>query len=114
MSNRFVAYWGVSGVALGIIILLLAEGFRAHSTVSKPLLSVSFEHQSHTQTQCAECHHNFIDSSGGGTCYNCHKHTPDIAADIERTFHEFCFSCHIAKQREGEDAGPMRECSRCH
>jgi hypothetical protein len=80
----------------------------------RPLLAVSFDHADHRETACADCHHNFVDDTGGGTCYDCHKYEPEIAAHIEDMFHEFCFSCHVQTRVEGEDSGPMRECGGCH
>jgi len=106
--------WVVAGLVLSAVLLVFAENYRASQVPSEPLLTVAFEHIDHTETQCADCHHNFIDKTGGGTCYNCHKYTPEIAADIEKTFHDFCFACHVARRKEGEESGPMRACSGCH
>lgn len=78
------------------------------------LLAVAFDHADHRETPCADCHHNFVDGSGGGTCYNCHKYHPEIAAEMETMFHDFCFGCHVSRRQEGEDSGPMRECRGCH
>jgi hypothetical protein len=33
---------------------------------------------------------------------------------MEKMFHGFCFGCHVKTRTEGEDSGPMRECSGCH
>ncbi len=82
--------------------------------LDRPLLPVTFDHADHRETACADCHHNFVDDTGGGTCYNCHKYEPEIAAHIEDMFHEFCFTCHVQMRVEGEESGPMRECGGCH
>ncbi len=110
------AVWpfAVGGLVLAILLLLIAENYRSRHSIAQPMLPVSFDHIDHTDTQCTECHHNFIDETGGGTCYNCHKYTPAIASEIEKMFHDLCFSCHVTKRLEGEDSGPMRECGACH
>ncbi len=104
----------LAGLIVAVLLLVAAEQYRMATVPSKPLLPVSFEHLDHKKTQCADCHHNFIDDTGGGTCYNCHKYEPEIAPDIEKMFHDFCFDCHVTTRREGEDSGPMRECAGCH
>ena len=114
MSTRAVWPWMLAGLVVASLLLVAAEQYRVATVTSKPLLPVSFEHLDHRETQCADCHHNFLDDTGGGTCYNCHKYTPDIAPDIEKMFHDFCFACHVTTRREGEDSGPMRECAGCH
>ncbi|MBE9539027.1 MAG: hypothetical protein IMF06_08090 [Proteobacteria bacterium] len=104
----------LAGLALVVLLLWLAEAYRSSHVKEQFFLSVSFEHSNHTKTPCAQCHHNFTDQTGGGTCYNCHKYSPDVMGDMEKTFHDFCFGCHVTKRLEGEDSGPMRECSGCH
>lgn len=104
----------VGGLLLAVLILWLAEIYRSSNIKEHVLLPVSFEHSDHAQTQCAQCHHNFTDKAGGGTCYNCHRYSPDVTGDMEKTFHDFCFGCHVEKRLDDEDSGPMRECSACH
>ena len=87
---------------------------RHDASMQPPQLPVAFEHLDHSKVPCADCHHNFLDETGGGACYNCHKLTPDIAADTEATFHDFCRGCHVRTRAAGEDSGPLRECSQCH
>lgn len=104
----------LAGLLAAVLLLYLAESYRAHTAPDQPLLPVIFEHGDHSETPCADCHHNFIDDSGGGTCYNCHKFDPDIAEEVETMFHDFCFGCHVSTRAEGEESGPMRECGGCH
>jgi len=104
----------LAGLVAAALLLMLAEYYRASHAQEQAMLPVTFEHIDHTATGCAQCHHNFIDESGGGTCYNCHKYSPDVIGDMEQTFHDFCFDCHVSTRLEGEDSGPMRECSGCH
>jgi Class III cytochrome C family len=106
--------WVLAGLVLAGLLLLVAESYRSHYSVEQPALPVVFEHQDHIDTACAECHHNFVDDTGGGVCYHCHKFSPDIASENEKMFHDFCFGCHVDKRWEGEESGPMRECAGCH
>ena len=106
--------FALGGLALAFVLLISAEAYRIRYAPEEPLLPVIFEHGDHTETECVECHHNFIDNTGGGTCYNCHKYSPEIAGEIEKMFHDFCFDCHVTQRLTGEDSGPMRECAGCH
>jgi len=80
----------------------------------RPLLPVVFDHNVHTDTGCITCHHNFSDDTGAGSCYSCHKSTPEISSQIETMFHDLCRDCHTEKRIDTSDAGPMRRCSLCH
>lgn len=112
--NRRQAGWLASlAMALGVGILEL-ETWRRQAIPQQPLLPVSFAHEDHRDVQCIDCHHNFVDGSGGGTCYACHKHDETVAHEIEAMFHELCEGCHVEKRLAGEKSGPMRECSGCH
>ena len=104
----------LAGLVLATLLLLAAESYRAHLAPGQPMLPVVFDHGDHSATPCAECHHNFVDDTGGGTCYYCHKQSPEIAGQTEKMFHEFCFGCHVSTVMKGDDAGPMRECGGCH
>ena len=104
----------VGGLLAATLLITMAESYRAHKSLQRPLVPVAFEHADHRETACADCHHNFVDDTGGGTCYNCHKYEQEIAADMEKMFHDFCFSCHVSKRQEGKESGPMRSCGGCH
>ena len=104
----------IIGFAVAAALLLAAELYRAREAPARPMLPVSFDHADHRETPCADCHHNFTDGSGGGTCYLCHKYSPEIAADMEKMFHDYCFSCHAEMAMRGEDTGPPRQCAVCH
>lgn len=88
--------------------------FHENAVRKRPLLPVTFDHKIHTDTGCITCHHNFADDTGSGSCYSCHKFTPEISPQIETMFHDLCRNCHIEKRIEATDAGPMRRCSLCH
>jgi hypothetical protein len=102
------------GLALATALLLGVEHYRVKKTPAQPMLPLTFEHGDHTETNCTDCHHDYMDDSGSGLCLACHKQSPEIAADMELMFHNFCFDCHVSKRQEGEDSGPQRECSGCH
>ena len=78
------------------------------------LLVVSFAHADHTEQHCVECHHNFVDDTGVGLCFDCHKSVADIAPLIEQQFHDLCRGCHEQKQLESQAHGPTRSCIACH
>jgi hypothetical protein len=104
-----------------IVLLALLAGslygglrWRETAVTRSPQLSVAFEHADHNEQSCTLCHHNFIDDTGQGACYNCHKQTAELAPAIEATFHDFCRGCHVQTRLEGEKSGPLRQCSLCH
>ena len=78
------------------------------------MLAVSFAHKDHTDQQCVECHHNFVDDTGGGLCFDCHKTDTEVSDLIEDQFHDLCRGCHESEQDLGGDHGPTRECIACH
>jgi hypothetical protein len=104
----------VVAAALLAVVMLAALVYRNRLLAERPLLPVAFVHGDHRQVACADCHHNFIDGSGGGACYNCHKMDPLISDDMEWMFHRFCRECHVRQRIAGEESGPLRECSLCH
>ena len=79
-----------------------------------PQLPVTLEHIDHNKQACIDCHHNFVDDTGGGACYNCHKLTPELAPEMENMFHEFCRECHLELRLHAQESGPLRQCSLCH
>jgi hypothetical protein len=88
--------------------------YRRSAQEMRHLLPVVFEHRDHTATECFECHHNFIDGTGSGTCYSCHKYDMTIAYQMEDMFHTLCRDCHTEERKMGEEAGPVRSCDGCH
>ena len=78
------------------------------------MLAVYFAHADHTHETCISCHHNYVDDTGTGMCFDCHKTDQEVAPLIEEQFHDLCRTCHEQKQSEGEVHGPTRECSACH
>ncbi|NKB99890.1 MAG: hypothetical protein GKR90_15520 [Pseudomonadales bacterium] len=79
-----------------------------------PMLAVSFAHADHVDQSCIECHHNYVDDTGAGMCFDCHKTDPEVNELIEEQFHDLCRNCHIEKQLAGEEHGPTRQCNACH
>jgi hypothetical protein len=84
--------------------------------VTPSTLHAFFPHEQHRSVDCVACHHNFIDKTGTGNCYDCHRSArPDLHQASEATFHEFCRGCHVKLALErSEKHGPVRECSGCH
>ena len=78
------------------------------------MLAVSFAHADHVQQPCVECHHNFVDATGIGMCFDCHNTDPTVSHLIEQQFHDLCRNCHLAEQAAGNDHGPTRQCIACH
>lgn len=99
---------------VSVFVIEVMATYRQEKIISKPLLHVNFDHVDHKATQCVTCHHNFLDKTGTGTCYSCHKLEPDIAHDIEDMFHTLCRDCHSETRSKGEAAGPVRQCKSCH
>lgn len=103
------------GVLFSIFVMGLAgSGYRDETLRAKPLLPVAFDHNDHSNENCTECHHNFVDDTGEGICYVCHKNDETLALDMQDAFHDFCRGCHIEKRLADEDGGPLRRCSQCH
>tara|TARA_R110001592_G_scaffold363372_1_gene685985 strand:- start:90768 stop:91115 length:348 start_codon:yes stop_codon:yes gene_type:complete len=107
---------GLLGLLAAFLLVLSYAGFawRQAALHERPLLPVAFEHIDHNTEPCAVCHHNFVDDTGGGACYNCHKLTPELVPEMEGMFHDFCRGCHVEKRAHGGDSGPLRQCSLCH
>jgi hypothetical protein len=107
-----------SGIALAALLLLPTPigGVRLLQTATRPSpLRAYFPHENHRAVSCIACHHNFVDNTGAGSCFDCHRGTrPDLPQAAEATFHEFCRDCHRGLAREGGKHGPVRECSGCH
>jgi len=78
------------------------------------MLAVSFAHADHVEQNCIECHHNYVDGTGTGMCFDCHKTDATVADLIEEQFHDLCRGCHIEQQRSGAAHGPTRNCLSCH
>jgi Class III cytochrome C family len=107
-----------SGITLVALLLLPTPigGLRLLRTATIPSsLRAYFPHENHRTVGCITCHHNFVDRTGAGSCFDCHRGTrPDLPQAAEATFHEFCRDCHSGLARERSKHGPVRECSGCH
>ncbi len=81
---------------------------------SRPL-AVDFPHEKHRRVRCVECHHNFTDRTGDGTCISCHRSgRAELRAGAEARFHEFCLGCHRAPPPQETHHGPVTGCDTCH
>ena len=111
MNSRVVV---VIAALASSIAVLIALANRPAMIESRPLLPMTFAHVDHREVNCVFCHHNFTDDTGSGLCIDCHKTNLEIRAEIETMFHTMCRDCHVSKQADGEDAGPVRRCKDCH
>jgi hypothetical protein len=114
------AAWG-GLLAAGLLAVmattwLLMQAFEQHeqARAARPLLALPFEHEDHGKLPCTQCHHNFIDGSGGGSCLLCHKSSLALSPHLARDFHGFCQGCHLEQALVGAASGPLRSCSGCH
>lgn len=80
----------------------------------RKILPMSFAHLDHVSVNCVECHHNFVDDTGGGLCMNCHVTNPLVWPLLAHQFHDLCRGCHAEKAALGETGGPPRRCIACH
>lgn len=78
------------------------------------ILPMSFAHQDHVAVNCIDCHHNYVDDTGGGLCMNCHVTDPQVWPLLEHQFHDLCRGCHEDRAALGEEGGPPRQCVACH
>ena len=106
-------------ILAGCSLATFAAGYlwlqwQAELRAERPMLPLTFAHLDHRSVNCVDCHHNFIDDTGQGLCFDCHKTDPNVNALMEEQFHALCRDCHVEKQRLGEDAGPTRQCIDCH
>jgi predicted CXXCH cytochrome family protein len=107
-----------SGIALVVLVFLPTPAGHLHllQTATAPdALHAFFPHENHRTVNCIACHHNFVDKTGFGGCYDCHRSArADLPQALEATFHEFCRDCHSKLAREESKHGPVRKCSGCH
>ncbi|MEM1436317.1 MAG: cytochrome c3 family protein [Pseudomonadota bacterium] len=106
-------------LGLGVLLVAGASHWRYDVTATmavgdRQLMAAAFAHRDHIQEPCTACHHEFLDDSGPGQCFDCHARHPQTAALVATQFHELCRGCHLERQTAGQDAGPVRRCRDCH
>jgi len=79
-----------------------------------PILPMTFAHIDHTTVGCIDCHHNYVDDTGGSQCMYCHVTNEEVWPLLEVQFHDLCRGCHEEKSALGETGGPPRQCIGCH
>jgi predicted CXXCH cytochrome family protein len=118
ISNRLFSTVIPSSIALATLLLWPTPigGLLLLRTAAAPApLHAYFPHENHRTVSCIACHHNFVDKTGFGSCFDCHRSTrADLPQALEATFHRFCRDCHSALAREENKHGPVRVCSGCH
>lgn len=102
-----------TGAVVAILGVVLGP-YREQKMLAQPLLPVAFVHADHISVNCVDCHHDFNDESGLGTCFACHKSEPELVLNMQEHFHNFCRGCHVEKRLEEEKGGPLRRCGDCH
>lgn len=80
----------------------------------EPILPMTFAHMDHMTVGCIDCHHNYVDDTGGESCMYCHLTHEDVWPLLEEQFHELCRGCHEDRAALGEAGGPPRQCIACH
>jgi hypothetical protein len=107
-----------SSIALAALVLMPTPlgGSRLMQPATRPaVLHAYFPHEKHRTVSCITCHHNFVDRTGAGSCYDCHRGTrQDLPQAAEAVFHEFCRDCHRELALQETKHGPVRECAGCH
>ena len=108
-------------VLLGVLIVAFGSPIASEKPVRdfyyeapKKILPMSFAHQDHVPVNCVDCHHNYVDDTGGGLCMTCHVTDQTVWPLLENQFHDLCRGCHAEKTAQGEEGGPPRECMACH
>jgi predicted CXXCH cytochrome family protein len=108
-------------ILVGALVVLFGSPIASEKPVldhyydaPKKILPMSFAHLDHVPVNCVDCHHNYVDDSGGGLCMTCHVTDQAVWPLLENQFHDLCRGCHEEKAALGEAGGPPRECMACH
>ena len=100
--------------ALLVLVFLAWVSARLLPGDAEPMLPITFAHADHQEVNCVDCHHEFVDATPRGPCFECHKADPTVAHLVEVQFHDLCRGCHVERLAAGLDAGPARACIACH
>jgi hypothetical protein len=110
-----------AAILLGILLVAFGSPVATQTPVRdhyfeapKMILPMSFAHEDHIPVNCIDCHHNYVDDTGGGLCMNCHVTDQQVWPLFEQQFHDLCRGCHAEKAALGEAGGPPRQCIGCH
>lgn len=112
----------VLAIVLGSLIALLPLT-RAATTLAlrEPFLRrgerlvLDFPHDKHRAVNCIDCHHDYVDRSGQGSCISCHRRaSAAIRVGAEARFHDFCLGCHRDSPVSLTRQGPVTGCDTCH
>lgn len=115
--SRKIALLAVAAsAATGVLLSARATVYLREPVIARnAALKVDFPHDKHRQVDCVECHHNFIDNTGTGGCYACHRSgRADLRLGAEARFHDFCLGCHRDPRPALTRHGPVTGCSTCH
>ncbi len=108
-------FLGIVALAmLGTPVLGEKPELANHYNSPEPILPMTFAHRDHTDTQCIDCHHNYVDNTGVDSCMSCHVSNAEVWPLFEQQFHALCMDCHQDLARQGKPSGPVRQCQACH
>ena len=110
----FVVFAGALVVAFGSPIAPEMPVRAHYYEAPSPILPMSFAHIDHVSVNCVDCHHNYVDDTGGGLCMTCHVTDQAVWPLLEQQFHALCRDCHAEKAAAGDLGGPPRACMACH
>ena len=113
MSSRRLLIGGVVA-ALALAVWFWTSETQRRLVAGAPSLPVNFAHVDHRTENCVGCHHNFVDRTGSGLCFDCHERSEQVGHLLEAQFHGLCRDCHVTRQAAGEPHGPTRRCLDCH
>ncbi len=124
----------VAGLILGLLVILGAHGgylteppvislLRMPVTAGRPKPPVKFSHPVHKTrgVACTQCHHDYRGRRNVWhqglpvqKCQACHRVRPAARRpDLKNAFHRQCKGCHLRRQQQGQQAGPIK-CQYCH
>jgi Class III cytochrome C family/Ferric reductase like transmembrane component len=109
----------IVAASVGLLSTLLASGtplaLRQAPIARHEPLAIEFPHDKHRKVACLQCHHNFTDGRGDGSCVSCHRSgRGDLQLAAEPRFHDFCLRCHRNPPVDFERHGPVTGCTTCH
>jgi predicted CXXCH cytochrome family protein len=106
-------------IALVVLLALLRAGsalaLREPFVARSAPVVLNFPHDKHRAVACVQCHHNFTDATGSGSCISCHRSArADLHVGAEARFHDFCLGCHRDPPAQLLSHGPVTTCGACH
>ncbi len=114
---------------LSVLAVLVAAGFLFAATAPEKAVTidgaknkkpaVEFQHKTHANYKCQQCHHTWDGKGTPAKCTSCHTlKGKDKAAKAYVAFHKgnkerSCVGCHKDLKKAGKKTGPTK-CGDCH